>query len=144
MELEMSSTGSSEQLTIPETAGARVSSSESSIGEEAYRRTTNKGYDRVGTTPHSPASTEAGGASGRGSQESSTLATHIDEGNQRGGDTSVSGVEAILKVEDDLRKDRENKEALVDALLVQEILSSVIHYFPPTSSVQRRDKPSST
>jgi hypothetical protein len=41
----------------------------------------------------------------------------------------VSGVDVILKVEDDLRKDRENKEALVDALLVQEILSSVIHYF---------------
>jgi hypothetical protein len=38
-------------------------------------------------------------------------------------------MEAILKVEDDLRKDGKNKEALVDALLVQEILSSVIHYF---------------
>jgi hypothetical protein len=54
---------------------------------------------------------------------------HTDKGDQRERDTSLSGVEAILKVKDDLRKDRENQEALVDALLVQEILSSVIHYF---------------
>jgi hypothetical protein len=54
---------------------------------------------------------------------------HTDKGDQRERETSLSGVEAILKVEDNLRKDRENKEALVDALLVQEILSLVIHYF---------------
>jgi hypothetical protein len=94
-----------------------------------YRRTPSKGYDRVSTAPRAPAGTEARGVSGGGSQESSALVTYIDKGYQRGRDTSVSGVEAILKVEDDIRKDRENKEALVDALLVQEILSSVIHYF---------------
>ena len=45
---------------------------------------------------------------------------------------------AVLRVEDDLRRDRENREALVDALLVQEILSSVIHYFAAALSEDER------
>jgi hypothetical protein len=123
--------------TFPEMEGVGVTSSESSIGRETYHRTTSKEYDRVGTAPGAPAGTGAGGAAGGGRQESSTLVTHTAEGDQRGGDTSVSGVEAILKVEDDLRKDRENKEALVDALLVQEILSSVIHYFSSSTLLSK-------
>jgi hypothetical protein len=47
-------------------------------------------------------------------------------------------VAAILQVEEDLRRDRENRETLVDALLVQEILSSVIHYFAAALSEDER------
>jgi hypothetical protein len=61
------------------------------------------------------------------SQESSTVI-----GSSQGtfwGENLMNGIEAVLKVEEDLRRDRESKEALVDALLAQEILSSVLHYF---------------
>jgi hypothetical protein len=75
--------------------------------------------------------------SGRESSTGMRLSeTSIRSGQHRGGKdqvgegvTPTSGIDAILRVEDDLRKEKENKEALVDALLVQEILSSVVHYF---------------
>jgi hypothetical protein len=69
---------------------------------------------------------ELAGAAVRGGQGSSALKESSNRGK---GDKQVDGVEALLKVEEDLQRDRENKAALVDALLVQEILSSVIHYF---------------
>jgi hypothetical protein len=76
---------------------------------------------------------DAGGASGRGSQDGYALADYTGEGI-----TPASGVVAILRVKDDLRRGRDNRKALVDALLVQEILSSVIHYFAAALSDEER------
>jgi hypothetical protein len=81
----------------------------------------------------SPVIRKTGGASGGGSEKSTALADY-----NSGEDTPGTGVAAILQVEDDLRRDRENREALVDALLVQEILSSVIHYFAAALSKEER------
>jgi hypothetical protein len=74
---------------------------------------------------------ELAGAAVRGSREGSAL---TGASNQGKGGGEVDGVEALLKVEEDLQRDRENKAALV-----QEILSSVIHYY-----ATKRSKPSLT
>ena len=86
-----------------------------------------------------------GGCSGRESSAGMRLSeTSVRSWQHSGKDqvgeeiTPTSGVEAMLRVEDDLRKERENKEALVDALLVQEILSSVIHYFGALQSEEEK------
>ena len=95
---------------------------------------TDSDYDAAdGAAPNSLVYRKAGGASGGGSRDSTALASYTG-----GGDAPGTGVTAILRVEDDLRKDRENREALVDALLVQEILSSVIHYFAAALSEDER------
>ena len=102
------------------TAEAWVSLGEISAGEGSYQGSASEYNAAVGAAPNSPAYREAGGASGGGSGSSTALASFTG-----GEDTPGTGVAAILRVEDDLRRDRENREALVDAPLVQEILSSV-------------------
>jgi hypothetical protein len=89
-------------------------------------RNARAGKARDGYVNAGPYQQGEAGAAVRGGQGSSALTESSNRG--KGGE-KVDGVEALLKVEEDLKRDRENKAALFDALLVQEILSSVIHYF---------------
>jgi hypothetical protein len=66
--------------------------------------------------PEAPAG-GAGGALEGGGQNCYALTGQNDNRHQRT-EASMDGIEAIFKVEDDLQKERENREALVDALLV--------------------------
>jgi hypothetical protein len=51
---------------------------------------------------------------------------------------AASGIEAILSAGAELETTRKEKEVVVDALLVQEILGSIVHYFAPTEDAEEK------